>query len=395
MSEERLQKLLARSGVASRRHVEEMIREGRVTVNGRIAEIGDKADLERDAVKVDGKRILAATGDHVYLLLNKPRGVMSTAADPEGRSTVLDLVPKALRKGLVPVGRLDYMTEGLLLLTTDGEFAQHVAHPRYGCGKTYEVKVTGRPEEADLDRLRSGIYLNEKKTAPCLIEAHHVAGRAGSADHSWYRVQLSEGRSRQIREMFFRIGHSVRKLRRIGIGSLFDSELEVGALRRLSDAEVARLRRETRLPKPKGTPKPVKLPAALTGPPAKERRAAKAPAPRPAASTRSREEKAAPKVPLARAAASRRSPEARPPAAAKPAARPSRGARVAGGAAPARATRQRTASTSPSRSTLRRAGGNPGPAAPPRSRPAGRPPRSGSKPPGGKGGGGRAPRRSR
>src|SRR5688572_19648089 len=121
MSEERLQKILARAGVASRRKIEELIREARVTINGRLAEIGDKADLERDAVKVDGKRIQASRGAHHYLLLNKPKGVMSTVADPEGRTTVLELVPPALRKALVPVGRLDYLTEGLLLLTDDGE----------------------------------------------------------------------------------------------------------------------------------------------------------------------------------------------------------------------------------------------------------------------------------
>src|SRR5687767_13587881 len=141
MAEERLQKILARAGVTSRRKAEDLIREGRVTVNGAVAGIGDKADPARDAVKVDGKRVhLPAT--HRYLLLNKPRAVMSTVSDPEGRPTVMEFVPPMFRKALVPVGRLDFLTEGLLLLTDDGEFAQTIAHPRHGCWKTYEVKVS-------------------------------------------------------------------------------------------------------------------------------------------------------------------------------------------------------------------------------------------------------------
>jgi 23S rRNA pseudouridine2605 synthase len=246
MSEERLQKILARAGVASRRHVEEMIAEGRVTINGRVAELGDKADAEADAIKVDGKRVAIEGRDQLYLLLNKPKGVMSTVSDPEGRRTVIDLVPKGMRKALVPVGRLDFQTEGLILLTTDGEFAHHVSHPRYGCTKVYEVKVSGRPDESQLDRLRTGIVLEGKKTAPCRIEPHALHGQETDGENSWWHVELSEGRTRQIREMFVRIGNPVRKLRRVGIGSLFDYSLPVGALRELSPAEVERLRKETR-----------------------------------------------------------------------------------------------------------------------------------------------------
>jgi 23S rRNA pseudouridine2605 synthase len=243
MSEERLQKILARAGVTSRRKAEELIREGRVTVNGRLAELGEKADPERDAVKLDGKRI-HPQAEHRYLLLNKPRGVMSTVADPEGRPTVMDLVPPAMRKALVPVGRLDFMTEGLLLLTDDGEFAQRVAHPRYGCVKTYEAKVRGRPEEAELDRLRSGIVLEGRRTTPCRIEPRRVRTRAsGDSENSWWVVELAEGRTRQIREMFQRIGHPVQKLRRVGIGPVSDPELPLGALRELTDREVELLRR--------------------------------------------------------------------------------------------------------------------------------------------------------
>jgi len=217
-----------------------------VTINGRVAEIGDKADLARDAVKLDGKRILPKPGEHRYLLLNKPRGVMSTVADPEGRTTVLDLVPPAMRKALVPVGRLDFLTEGLILLTDDGDFAQHVAHPRYGCVKTYEAKVKGHPEEADVARLEAGIVLDGKRTSPCRITPRPAPRRAAEGANSWWIVELAEGRTRQIREMFERIGHPVQKLRRVAIGPVHDGNLAVGSLRELTDREVEQLRRSTR-----------------------------------------------------------------------------------------------------------------------------------------------------
>jgi len=243
VSEERLQKALARAGVASRRKVEELIREGRVTVNGHLAEIGEKADLDRDAVKVDGKRIQPPRG-HRYLLLNKPRGVMSTVSDPEGRPTVIDLVPPALRKALVPVGRLDFNSEGLLLLTDDGEFAQRVAHPSNGSVKTYEVKVKGHPQEGELDRLRGGIVLDGRRTAPCRIRPRRAIGRREESENSWWVVELTEGRTRQIRDMFERVGHPVQKLRRVAIGPLADPGLAPGDLRELTPREVEMLRRK-------------------------------------------------------------------------------------------------------------------------------------------------------
>lgn len=151
MSAERVQKLLSRAGLASRREAEEWIRQGRVTVNGRVVELGASADPRVDAIKVDGKRAhLPAT--YRYFLLHKPRGTVTTREDPKRRPTVFDLVPAGERKGLKAVGRLDYNTEGLLLLTDDGDFAQRVAHPRYGCTKTYEVKVKGHPAEKAVDR---------------------------------------------------------------------------------------------------------------------------------------------------------------------------------------------------------------------------------------------------
>ncbi|HWN45225.1 MAG TPA: pseudouridine synthase [Thermoanaerobaculia bacterium] len=297
--EERLQKILARAGVASRRKVEEMIEQGLVTVNGHVAKLGEKADPERDAIKVENRRIQPHKGEHHYLLLNKPRGVMSTISDPEGRQTVMDFIPPVFHKALVPVGRLDYHTEGLILLTDDGEFAQRVAHPRYGSVKTYEVKVKGRPSEAALDRLRAGILLEGKRTAPAKITPRHspVAHRRRRDDdeggeNSWWTVQLTEGRTRQIREMFLRISHPVQKLRRVGIGPLRDPDLPLGSVRELQPREVEMLLRSSReKAKAKAKKAPAKKAAAKTPPakkPAARKPAAKKPAARKAAAAKKR-----------------------------------------------------------------------------------------------------------
>jgi 23S rRNA pseudouridine2605 synthase len=274
LSEERIQKILARAGVASRRKAEELIEQGLVTVNGRVAALGEKADPEKDAIKVDGKRVQPASQEHRYLLLNKPREVMSTVSDPEGRKTVMDFVPPGMRKALVPVGRLDYNTEGLLLLTDDGEFAQRIAHPRYGSTKTYEVKVKGTPPESQLDRLRNGVLIEGKRTAPAKITARNpfkpLGGRRRGepeSDNSWWIVEITEGRTRQIREMFFQTGHPVQKLRRVAIGPLRDPELPLGALRELTEQEVRRLLRSARAPEEK-KPAPKKpAPARKAAPP--------------------------------------------------------------------------------------------------------------------------------
>lgn len=274
MSEERIQKILARAGVASRRKAEELIEQGLVTVNGRVAGLGDKADPERDAIKVDGKRVQPASQEHRYLLLNKPKEVMSTVSDPEGRKTVMDFVPPGMRKALVPVGRLDYNTEGLLLLTDDGDFAQRIAHPRYGSTKTYEVKVKGTPPDSQLDRLRNGVLIEGRRTAPAKITARNpfkpLGGRRRGepeSDNSWWIVEITEGRTRQIREMFFQIGHPVQKLRRVAIGPLRDPELPLGALRELTEQEVRRLLRSARAPEEK-KPAPKKAaPARKAAPP--------------------------------------------------------------------------------------------------------------------------------
>lgn len=241
--EERLQRFLARAGVASRRHCEELIRDGKVTVNGKLATLGDKVDPKHDTVKVEGKRIEPQATD-VYLLLNKPDGYLTTHSDPKGRPTVFDLIPARWHKGLVAVGRLDFHSEGLLLLTTDGELAQRVSHPRYGGKKTYAVKVRGVPKEEDLDRLRRGIFIDKRRTRPAKIKRRRppTGGRQGA--NPWYTVELHEGRSRQIREMFFRIGHPVQKLRRVAIDSLEDASLPLGACRELTATEVDRLKRK-------------------------------------------------------------------------------------------------------------------------------------------------------
>ena len=288
MGEERLQKILARAGIASRRKAEELIEEGAVTVNGKVALLGEKADPARDAIKVHGKRVQPLEA-HKYLVLNKPKAVMSTVSDPEGRPTVMDFVPPMLRKALVPVGRLDFHTEGLILLTDDGDFAQRIAHPRYGSTKTYEVKVRGTPRESDLDRLRAGVFLEGRRTAPAEItprNPHRPTGarRRGEpeSENSWWIVKLSEGRTRQIREMFFQIGHPVQKLRRVAIGPLKAPELEPGALRELSEKEVEKLLKSARGPQEK---KPAPKPAAKKAAPKKP--AAKKPAPRKPARGRS------------------------------------------------------------------------------------------------------------
>ncbi|MGH9465590.1 MAG: pseudouridine synthase [Thermoanaerobaculia bacterium] len=247
MSGERVQKLLAQAGLASRRAAEELIRAGRVTINGEVAALGDKADPATDAVKVDGRRV-ALAAPAAYLLLNKPRGYITTRSDPEGRPTVYELLPERWRRRVAPVGRLDVQTEGLLLLTNDGDLAQRVSHPRHGCAKLYRVKVKGHPREEDLARLRSGIVLDGRRTAPARIERAAVRGQAANA---WLTVELHEGRTRQLREMFFRIGHPVLKLRRIAIGPLSDRRLAVGKFRELSAREVEALRSGRRLRRPR------------------------------------------------------------------------------------------------------------------------------------------------
>ena len=261
----RIQKIIAASGAASRREAEEWIREGRVRVNGRVATLGEKADPEMDSIKVDEKRIRPSTGPKTYILLNKPKGYVTTVSDPEGRDTVLDLLPGKLRRGVKPVGRLDVMTEGLLLLTDDGDLARLVTHPSSECPKEYMAKVSGEPIAAKLEKLRRGgmrLEDSNRPMKPCRIE--RVSGtprresrsmprgseprRAPRGDeapegNTWLRITLTEGRTRQIRRMFELIGHPVSKLRRVAIGPIRDAALTPGAYRPLAASEVAALRR--------------------------------------------------------------------------------------------------------------------------------------------------------
>ena len=256
MELERLQKIIAHAGFASRREAEAMIREGRVTVNGRVVkELGSKADAANDHIKVDGKLITRAE-THRYILLYKPREVMSTVADPEGRKTVVELV-KGVRERIYPVGRLDYQSEGLLLLTNDGDLAFKISHPQHGSVKTYHVKVRGVPEERIIGKLERGITIEGKRTVPCEISRMKTTGRStGRGDdegNSWYEVRLREGRNQQIRKMFKAVGHPVSKLRRVAIGPISDPQLTAGDWRELTPREVKMLAtmQEPAKPKPR------------------------------------------------------------------------------------------------------------------------------------------------
>ena len=248
MTTERLQKILARAGLASRRAAEEWIRQGRVTVNGQVAEVGAKADPNEDAILVDGKR-LHPPQNHVYLLLNKPPGCVTSRSDPQGRRTVLDLIPPRYRKTVVPAGRLDFDSEGLVVLTSDGDLVLRITHPRYGCVKTYEVKVKGTPTETAMRRFRDGMVIDGKRTAPARATLHHRPRPGKGEKNSWWLVQISEGRKRQIKEMFFRLGHPVQRLKRVGIGALSDPNLPVGSYRYLDRDEIGILRGEAKAPR--------------------------------------------------------------------------------------------------------------------------------------------------
>ena len=241
----RLQKILSQAGLASRREAEDWIRQGRVRVNGRAAQLGDRADPELDSIKVDEKRLPRRPEARTYLLLNKPRGYVTTVSDPRQRDTVIDLLPSPLRRGVRPVGRLDVQTEGLLLLTDDGELARLITHPSTGCPKEYRVKVSGVPPENRLERLRRGIVLDGVRTRPSTIE-HLGTTQTRGQGNAWLRVVLREGRTRQIRRMFEAIGHPVSKLKRVAIGPIRDERLPVGAFRRLTQAEVHELQASAR-----------------------------------------------------------------------------------------------------------------------------------------------------
>jgi 23S rRNA pseudouridine2605 synthase len=236
MPEERLQKILATAGVASRRKAEELIVAGRVSVNGKtITELGTKADLAVDKVKVDG-RVLSAPKHYLYFALNKPKNVVSTVHDPEGRQTVLSFF-KGLQDRLYPVGRLDYASEGLILLTNDGEFANKMMSPASHIIKTYLVKANGPLLLENEEQFRRGIPMHGRRTAPAGLRLI----RKGV--NPWYEVKLVEGRQNQIRIMFKHFGRLVEKLKRVKIGFLDLGSLKPGAYRTLTNAEVAHFRK--------------------------------------------------------------------------------------------------------------------------------------------------------
>jgi 23S rRNA pseudouridine2605 synthase len=240
MPEERLQKILSRAGVTSRRKAEELIVEGRVVVNGQvITELGSKADLEHDHIKVDGK-LLRAPGRLVYLALNKPNGVVTTVSDPQGRPTVMQFIQKT-KERVFPVGRLDYASEGLLILTNDGEFANRITSASSHVPKTYLVKVNGLLTAEQEKQFREGVPVHGRRTAPAGLRL------VRRATNPWYEVRLVEGRHHQIREMFRHFGRLVEKLRRVKIGFLEMGALKPGHYRQLSPAEVERFRKILKL----------------------------------------------------------------------------------------------------------------------------------------------------
>ncbi len=245
MARERLQKIIARSGLCSRRDAEELIRQGLVTVNGRAATLGMKVDPEVDHIKVEGRR-LPPLEPLRYILLHKPRGIMTTCEDPEERTTVVDLLTGKVRERVYPVGRLDYHSEGLLILTNDGELAARVAHPRYGVVREYLVKVKGDLTPQEVARLRRGARIDGVPVRPRSVRREHRTRKAGN---SWWTIEVTEGRTHEVRELFFRVGHPVQRLKRTAIGPIRDRELPPGAFRDLEPGEVEALRRAVRTPR--------------------------------------------------------------------------------------------------------------------------------------------------
>lgn len=255
--EERLQKIIARAGLASRRAAEELVTGGRVRVNGRVVtELGAKADPRSDKIEVDGKRIEAE--DPVYLILHKPKNVVSTLSDPEGRPTVAELL-KGMGARLYPVGRLDFATSGVLLVTNDGDFAQGLLHPRKEVPKTYVVKVQGVMSEEDLDRWRQGVTLEDGRTAPARARLLRYED-----DKTWFEVTIHEGRNQQIRRMGDATGFRVMRLARVSFAGITHEGLKPGSFRHLSVQELTELREAY------GVPKRVKRAAAA---PARRKRA--------------------------------------------------------------------------------------------------------------------------
>ncbi|MEK7307010.1 MAG: pseudouridine synthase [Nitrospirota bacterium] len=239
MPVDRLQKIIANAGIASRRRAEALIMAGRVTVNGAvITKLGTKADGEKDHIKVDGKLIHRKERD-VYLILNKPKGYITTLDDPQGRPAVTDLL-RGVKGRVYPVGRLDYNSEGLIFFTNDGNLAHRLTHPSRGVRKTYLVKVDGQLTDEEMTEIKNGVKLEDGLTAPASIRKIRRTD-----ENSWVEMTIHEGRKRQIRRMFERIGHPVMKLKRIRMGSLELGDLPSGSYRFLTIDELRSLKRIT------------------------------------------------------------------------------------------------------------------------------------------------------
>jgi pseudouridine synthase len=246
--QERLQKILSRAGVASRRSAERIMGEGRVTINGAtVRELGTKADAAHDDIRVDGVRVRPPR-ESVYLLLNKPKGVVTTRRDPEGRTTVMDLVPAVA--GLFPVGRLDVTTEGLILLTNDGAFAERVSHPRYEVTRVYHAKVRGIPEPATLARLRAGVRVEGERLAVDDVRVLEAERNA------WLELKLHEGKHHEVKRLLEAVGHPVSKLKRVALGPVTARGLEPGQFRSLAPHEVRALRSGASAPPPRSSRRP-------------------------------------------------------------------------------------------------------------------------------------------
>jgi 23S rRNA pseudouridine2605 synthase len=235
---ERLQKILSQAGVASRRASEQLMLDGRVSVNGvTVFELGTKAEPGQDDIRVDGRRIKVVE-HHRYLLLNKPRGYVTTRSDPQRRRTVIDLL-RGVKEYVYPVGRLDYESEGLLLLTNDGELAARLTHPRHEVARVYEARVLGVPDAHDLERLSRGLVIDGRRTAPAEVRLLPLRREANAT----LVLTLHEGRNRQVRDMCDAIGHPVEHLKRVAIGPIRDTKLKLGHWRELNEAEVTRLKK--------------------------------------------------------------------------------------------------------------------------------------------------------
>lgn len=241
---------MAAAGVASRRRAEEMIAAGQVTVNGvKVRELGSKADPERDEIRVAGQTI-ATAAEPIYFMLHKPEGYVTTTSDPEGRPTVMELL-KRIRQRVYPVGRLDFNTSGLLLVTSDGALTRFLTHPSSNIPKTYLVKFEGRLNAKAIEQLKAGPDIGGRPLKPAEVK---FLKPSRSGRHSWVQITIREGRTRQIRLMGEAVGHDVLKLKRIAVGPLALGDLPIGDFRPLSDGEVAALRRLLK-PTPKSKPK--------------------------------------------------------------------------------------------------------------------------------------------